>query len=169
MVGGLLAAGALSYAELAAALPEAGGNMRFCARHGPLWGFIYSWTQMWVARADPSPPWPPVSFSPDDFFEPLKVNIYTIPLLLLAQMGTPDSIRPGIRHFPDSGAGLAELFRRLIGGNVQVAVTVIKVALIAANILAGLAPGMPMRPKPRPYRSLSGFIAAGSRLGAYDG
>src|SRR6266700_5772767 len=50
IVGGLLSlAGALSYAELAAALPEAGGEYAFLREaYGPLWGFLYSWTQMWV-------------------------------------------------------------------------------------------------------------------------
>src|ERR1700677_1377761 len=51
--GGLLSlAGALSYAELAAALPEAGGEYVYLREaYGPLWGFIYSWTQMWVAKS----------------------------------------------------------------------------------------------------------------------
>src|SRR6201998_3752489 len=51
--GGLLCfAGRLSYAELAAALPEAGGEYAFLREaYGPLWGFLYSWTQMWVAKS----------------------------------------------------------------------------------------------------------------------
>src|SRR5689334_19836326 len=53
VVGGLLSlAGALSYAELAAALPEAGGEYVYLREaYGPLWGFLYSWTQMWVAKS----------------------------------------------------------------------------------------------------------------------
>ena len=53
MVGGLLSlAGALSYAELAAAMPEAGGEYVYLREaYGPLWGFIYGWTQMWVAKS----------------------------------------------------------------------------------------------------------------------
>ena len=52
-VGGLLSlAGALSYAELAAAMPEAGGEYVYLREaYGPLWGFFYAWTQMWVARS----------------------------------------------------------------------------------------------------------------------
>ena len=51
--GGLLTlAGALSYAELAAAIPEAGGEYAYLREaYGPLWGFLYSWTQMWVAKS----------------------------------------------------------------------------------------------------------------------
>src|ERR1019366_5683732 len=64
VVGGLLSlAGALSYAELAAMLPEAGGEYAFLREaYGPLWGFLYSWTQMWVQKAVPSPRSPPVFF-----------------------------------------------------------------------------------------------------------
>src|ERR1051325_7027593 len=51
--GGLLSlAGALSYSELAAALPEAGGEYAYLREaYGPIWGFLYSWTQMWVAKS----------------------------------------------------------------------------------------------------------------------
>src|SRR5438270_7977853 len=50
--GGMLSLfGALSYAELAAAMPEAGGEYVYLrAAYGPLWSFIYGWTQMWVAK-----------------------------------------------------------------------------------------------------------------------
>lgn len=53
VVGGILSlAGALSYAELAAALPGAGGEYVYLTEaYGPLWGFLYGWTQMWVAKS----------------------------------------------------------------------------------------------------------------------
>ena len=53
VVGGLLSlAGALSYAELAAAMPEAGGEYVYLTEgYGPFWGFLYGWTQMWVAKS----------------------------------------------------------------------------------------------------------------------
>ncbi len=45
LVGGLLAlAGALTYAELGAMLPKAGGNYVFLREaYGPIWGFLYGW------------------------------------------------------------------------------------------------------------------------------
>lgn len=45
MVGGLMAtAGALTYAELGAMYPKAGGNYVFLKEaYGPLWGFMYGW------------------------------------------------------------------------------------------------------------------------------
>jgi APA family basic amino acid/polyamine antiporter len=50
--GGLLSLfGALTYAELAAAMPEAGGEYVYLREaYGPFWGFLYGWTQMWVAK-----------------------------------------------------------------------------------------------------------------------
>src|SRR6266446_575884 len=43
VVGGLLSlAGALSYAELSAAMPEAGGEYVYLREaYGPVWGFLY--------------------------------------------------------------------------------------------------------------------------------
>ena len=53
IVGGLLSLfGALTYAELAAAMPEAGGEYVYLREaYGPFWGFLYGWTQMWVAKS----------------------------------------------------------------------------------------------------------------------
>src|SRR5215475_14442916 len=53
VVGGFLTmTGALSYAELGAAIPEAGGEYAYLREaYGPVWGFLYSWTQMWVAKS----------------------------------------------------------------------------------------------------------------------
>ena len=53
VAGGMLSlAGALTYAELAAAMPGAGGEYVYLTEaYGPLWGFLYSWTQMWVAKS----------------------------------------------------------------------------------------------------------------------
>src|SRR5579862_5929296 len=51
--GGILTLfGALTYAELSAALPEAGGEYVYLnAAYGPFFGFIYGWTQTWVAKS----------------------------------------------------------------------------------------------------------------------
>lgn len=53
VVGGLLSLfGALSYAELGAAMPEAGGEYVYLREaYGPFWGYLYGWTQMWVAKS----------------------------------------------------------------------------------------------------------------------
>src|SRR5438094_7894442 len=50
--GGLSLFGALGYAELGAALPEAGGEYVYlCRAYGPPMGFMYGWTQFIVAKS----------------------------------------------------------------------------------------------------------------------
>jgi APA family basic amino acid/polyamine antiporter len=51
-VAGLLAlAGALTYAELCAMMPRAGGEYVFIREaYGPRWGFLFGWTQFFIAR-----------------------------------------------------------------------------------------------------------------------
>src|SRR5471032_3317831 len=44
--------GALSYAELGAAYPEAGGNYVFLREsYGPLWGFLYGWSAAFITQS----------------------------------------------------------------------------------------------------------------------
>src|SRR5712664_2864218 len=54
MVGGVLSFfGALTYAELGAMKPQAGGEYVYVRdAYGPLWGFLYGWT--WFAVAKPA-------------------------------------------------------------------------------------------------------------------
>lgn len=50
VVGGLLTlAGALTYAELGAMYPKAGGMYHFLKEaYGPFWGFLFGWTCFWI-------------------------------------------------------------------------------------------------------------------------
>src|SRR6476661_4150798 len=50
--GGVLTLfGALSYAELSAAMPHSGADYVYLkAAYGPLWGFIYGWMITWVGK-----------------------------------------------------------------------------------------------------------------------
>ena len=52
LVAGILSLfGALAYAELGAALPQAGGEFVYMHRaYGPLFGFLYGWTQFIIAK-----------------------------------------------------------------------------------------------------------------------
>jgi basic amino acid/polyamine antiporter, APA family len=176
VVGGLLSmAGALSYAELAAALPEAGGEYAFLREaYGPLWGFLYSWTQMWVAKSGSIATLATGFFLYlTTFFEPLKGVVYTVPLPI-GPNGGPLEIQYGQIFAIALILFLAWInyFGVKIGGNVQVAVTFLKVALIAAIIIAGLALGQAHAPDTAAVAPLtfSGFIAAlVAALWAYDG
>jgi len=49
---GLAISGALSYAELGATYPEAGGNYVFLREsYGPLWGFLYGWSAAFITQS----------------------------------------------------------------------------------------------------------------------
>src|SRR5271166_2584411 len=52
IAGGLLSLfGAISYAELGAAIPEAGGEYAYLRRaFGPVWGFLFGWMHSIVGR-----------------------------------------------------------------------------------------------------------------------
>src|SRR5579871_1981286 len=140
--GGMLSlAGALSYAELAAALPEAGGEYAYLREaYGPMWGFLYSWTQMWVAKSGSIATLATAFFYYlSNFFPKLDGVFYTVHLPL-GPNGGPLEFRYGQLFAMALILALAWLnyYGVKVGGNVQVAITIVKVSLIAAIILAGL-------------------------------
>ena len=108
--GGLLSlAGALSYAELAAALPEAGGEYAYLREaYGPLWGFLYSWTQMWVAKSGSIATLATGFFLYlANFFPLLGKVLWKIPLPFGRPAAARNPVRTGLRHRPDSWASAA--------------------------------------------------------------
>jgi APA family basic amino acid/polyamine antiporter len=175
IVGGLLSlAGALTYAELAAAMPGAGGEYVYLTEaYGPLWGFLYSWTQMWVAKSGSIATLATAFFEYTAHFVPQFEQVWftagpfsikygqMFALVLILLLGGVNYL--GVR----------------IGGDVQVAVTAVKIALIAFIILAGLFyahPALGALPSgaaallPRTQPVFAGFIAAlVGALWAYDG
>jgi len=136
VVGGLLSLfGALSYAELAAAMPEAGGEYVYLREaYGPFWGFIYGWTQMWVAKSGS------IATLATGFF--LYLANFR-PELEKVWISRPLEIRYGqlLAVVVILLLAIVNYFGVKLGGGVQVAVTVIKVALIAAIIVIGLGSG----------------------------
>jgi APA family basic amino acid/polyamine antiporter len=177
VVGGLLSlAGALSYAELAAALPEAGGEYAFLREaYGPMWGFLYSWTQMWVAKSGSIATLATGFFVYlSNFYAPLDTVFYSLPLPL-GPHGGPLELRYG-QLFAIAlilVLGWLNYYGVKLGGDVQVTVTVVKVALIAMIILSGLLLGHAHAPATGPPvapLTFAGFIAAlVAALWAYDG
>lgn len=168
VVGGALSlAGALTYAELAAAMPGAGGEYVYLTEaYGPLWGFIYSWTQMWVAKSGS------IATLATAFFE---YTAHFVP----AFEGVWFSAGPFAIKYGQVFAmvlilllGLINYFGVRFGGGVQVAVTAVKVALILVVIFAGLFFGSPAGAAPSIAAPplATGFIAAlVAALWAYDG
>src|SRR5437660_473976 len=176
IVGGLLSlAGALSYAELAAAMPEAGGEYIFLREaYGPIWGFIYSWTQMWVAKSG-SIATLAAGFVLylGTFFAPLNTVFYSVGLPI-GPHGGPLELRYGqlFGIVLILALGWLNYYGVRLGGNVQIAVTFVKVALIGFIILAGLFFGQAHAPSNVPVAPLTfaGFVAAlVAALWAYDG
>jgi APA family basic amino acid/polyamine antiporter len=168
IVGGALSlAGALTYAELAAAMPGAGGEYVYLTEaYGPMWGFLYSWAQMWVAKSGSIATLATAFFEYTAHFIPEfeKVWIHAGPLpIKYGQVFAMGLIL---------ALGLVNYFGVRIGGDLQVAVTAVKVALIAFVIVAGLlhSGGAPTElPHDVPALS-SGFVAAlVAALWAYDG
>jgi APA family basic amino acid/polyamine antiporter len=169
VVGGMLSlAGALTYAELAATMPGAGGEYVYLTEaYGPLWGFLYSWTQMWVAKSGSIATLATAFFEYTAHFVPQFESVWfsagpfsvkygqVFALVLILVLGGINYL--GVR----------------IGGDVQVTVTAVKIALIAFVILAGLLyahPASALTSTPAPQPLFAGFIAAlVGALWAYDG
>ena len=177
--GGLLTLfGALTYAELAAAMPEAGGEYAYLREaYGPFFGF-----RLWMdadlggekridcnarhgavllsgelpahARknaGDDSPSDRPGRGSAGD---PLRVSLFAMAVIHRARG--------------------SELFRVKLGGRVQMVITVIKVALIAAIVAIGLFSGQGstanFSTSVAAAGGFTGFFAAFvAALWAYDG
>jgi len=178
IAGGLLSLfGALSYAELSAALPEAGGEYVYLREaYGPLWGFLYGWTQMWVAKSGSIATLATGFFIYLANFRPELEHTWFVVPLPIGEAGHPLEIRYGqvLAMGVIAVLALINYFGVRVGGDVQVVFTLIKVGLIAAIILIGLGGGVGAVSN---YRSslpvaggVAGFFAALiAALWAYDG
>ena len=168
VVGGALSlAGALTYAELAAALPGAGGEYVYLTEaYGPMWGYLYSWTQLSVAKSGS------IATLATAFFEYTAHFIPEFEKIWVTVGPFPIKYGQVFALFLILTLGMINYFGVKIGGNVQVAVTALKVALIAFVILAGLFyahPAAHAAPLVTPPLQ-TGFIAAlVAALWAYDG
>jgi basic amino acid/polyamine antiporter, APA family len=177
--GGILTLfGALTYAELSSMLPGAGGEYVYLnAAYGRFFGFIYGWTQTWVAKAASIATLGTAFFTYlSNFFPQLNTVLYTLPLPI-GPGWKPLEIRYGqllaivVILFL---AGVNYLGVR-VGGGVQIGVTALKLAMIAGVVVAGLLSShgnvanfhaaMPAIPGGVP----GFFVALVAALWAYDG
>src|ERR1700684_2924362 len=177
IAGGLLSLfGSLSYAELAAAMPEAGGEYVYLREaYGPLWGFLYGWTQMWVAKSGSiATLGTGFCLYVTNFFPGLDGIFYTVPLRIGPRFA-PLEVRYGqlLAIALILFLAVVNYFGVKLGGQVQVAVTIIKVLLIAFIIVAGLGFGKPpaaVTAEAVHPLTIAGFFAAlVAALWAYDG
>jgi basic amino acid/polyamine antiporter, APA family len=168
IVGGILSlAGALTYAELAAALPGAGGEYVYLTEaYGPMWGYLYSWTQLSVAKSGS------IATLATAFFEYTAHFIPEFEKVWFTVGPLPIKYGQIFALFLILFLGLVNYFGVRVGGNVQIAVTAVKVGLIAFLILAGLfyshaaAHAEPMAAPPLQTGFIAALVAA---LWAYDG
>ncbi len=178
IVGGLLSLfGALTYAELAAAMPEAGGEYVYLREaYGLSWGFLYGWTQMWVAKSGSIATLATGFFYYlANFIPSFRTVLLTMPLPI-GPGGGPLEIRYGqiLAMALILVLGWLNYFGVKLGGNVQVVVTVVKVALILGSSWSACSGAGRTRPTcaaaSRPPGGVTGFFAAlVGALWAYDG
>jgi APA family basic amino acid/polyamine antiporter len=183
IVGGILSLfGALAFAELGAAIPEAGGEYAYLRRgFGPAWGFLFGWMHSIVGRpasmasiaagllrfcgfllpavAAPIFAWRifmPFSRAPYTF-----VFTWAQPLAVFALVLLTFINYLGVR----------------VGGRVQVILTIIKIASVGAIIVLAFALARPAAAGFHPFlpsgygvATLTGFFGAlAASLWAYDG
>ncbi len=183
LVGGALSLfGALSYAELGAALPEAGGEYAYMSRaYSPKWGFLFGWMHSIVGR--------PTSIATIAAgllrFWGFLIPAISVPLFHW-NLSMPFGLRPYALVFtwaqPLAVLAIAAVtfvnyLGVRLGGQVQVALTLIKIGAVMAVVAVALALGHNARAELHPL--LGGFGASGSfggflaalvgALWAYDG
>jgi APA family basic amino acid/polyamine antiporter len=178
IAGGLLSLfGALSYAELAAAMPEAGGEYVYLREaYGPIWAFLYGWTQTWVAKTGSIATLASGFFIYLANFRPELGQIWIVTPLPLGEGGAPLEIRYG-QLLAMGVIALLALINYLgvrVGGDVQLAATLLKVGLIVAIIVIGLGSHIGSAANYHSAVSAPGgilgfFAALVGALWAYDG
>jgi len=183
IVGGLLSLfGALSFAELGAAMPEAGGQYAYLSRgFSPLWGFLFGWMHSMVGESA-SAASIAAGFAR---FSSFVVPFFAIPLFTW-HVSLPWSAHPYEFVFtwaqPLAAASLI-VFTVInyvgvrVGGNVQVVLTFLKVIAVLAIVGAGFAFGHPHAASlpgttlsaPSPPLLGAFLTALAAALWAYDG
>jgi APA family basic amino acid/polyamine antiporter len=169
VVGGALSlAGALTYAELAAAMPGAGGEYVYLTEAwGPMWGFLYSWTQMWIGKSGS------IATLATAFFEYTAHFIPEFEKIWITVGPFPIKYGQIFALVLILVLGLVNYFGVRFGGGVQVAMTAVKVSLIAFVIGAGMLYAHPAASGAAPIGVppiATGFVAAlVAALWAYDG
>jgi len=186
IVGGILSLfGALAYAELGAAIPEAGGEYAYLRRgFGPVWGFLFGWMHSTVGRTASAASIAAGLMRFLGFLIPaVATPIFTVHLAIpgLTAWIPPYAFvftwaQPLAVFWLAVMTGVNYLGVRL-GGGVQVALTLIKVVSVIVVIgVALFAPAHgggahdPLWPAALDSGVLRAFLAAlAAALWAYDG
>lgn len=146
VAGGLLSLfGALTYAELAAALPEAGGEYVYLsAAYGPFWGFVYGWAQMWVAKSASIATLATGFFYYLANFRPELDHVIAVIPGNIGPGGGPLEIRSGqiLAMIVILLLAWLNYYGVKIGGGVQVVITAVKIVAILSIVVVGLSSGL---------------------------
>jgi basic amino acid/polyamine antiporter, APA family len=147
IVGGVVVlCGALCYAELGAAMPEAGGDYVYLTRGvSPLWGFLFGWTSAMILKPGAAAVITAgivrlAGFVMPSITTPIFTGYSRLPLLSHPYQLTLSFAQPlavivivvvtGINYFSVSTVG-----------RFQILVTTLKVAGVIAIVILGLIPG----------------------------
>ena len=173
VVGGLLSlAGALSYAELGAALPEAGGEYIYLRRaYGPLWGFLYGWEQFVIGKTGS------IATIATAFAVFIGYFFGALNEPLVGAAGWSLTGAQMISLGAIIGLTVINYLGIIVGGAVQVVFTILKIAAILGLVVLGFAFGdgrwsnfTPFFTAPAGAGTLSAFgVALVAALWAYDG
>ena len=169
-------AGALSYAELVAAMPQAGGEYVFLRRaYGPLWGYLYGWEAFVIGKTG-SIATIATAFAVflGYFFSALHEEMLRLPLGFATWSLTGAQV---ISLSAIIGLTVINYLGVILGGAVQTVFTVLKVAIILtlaalAFALGHAAPSAfePFLAAPKGVGTFSAFgVALVAALWAYDG
>ncbi len=173
--GGLLSlAGALTYAELGAALPHAGGEYVYLREaYGPFWSFIYGWTQFWVAKSGALAALATAFFYYLANFFPALEGVW---FHIWLPLGGSVEVSHGqiLAMALILGLGVLNYFGVKVGGRVQSAVTALKIVLILSIVALSAALGGGSAANLASETAHSGgisgfFVALVAALWAYDG
>ena len=183
IAGGLLSLfGALSFAELGAAMPEAGGQYAYLRRGlGPVWGFLFGWMHSTVGESSSAASIAAGLARFTSFLIPaLAIPIFSWHFTLPFSGAPYDFV---FTWAQPTAAGAIILFTIInylgvrLGGRVQVALTILKIAAVLAIVAAGFWFGHgsvshfhPFWPVKNSAGTLTAFLAAlAAALWAYDG
>jgi basic amino acid/polyamine antiporter, APA family len=184
IVGAVLSIfGALSFAELGAAIPEAGGEYAYLRRgFGPMWGFLFGWMHSIVGRPSSAASIAAGMVRFLSFFAPaVAAPLFTVHIPQLTRWIAPYDFvftwaQPVAVFWLVLMTGINYLGVRL-GGEVQVFLTSIKILSIALIIGVavflpnpGIHPADPVWPASASSGLTTAFLAAlAAALWAYDG
>lgn len=183
IVGGLLSLfGALSFAELGAAIPEAGGQYAYLTKGlGPVWGFLFGWMHSTVGESSSAASIAAAFARFSSFFVPaIAAPIFTWHVTLPFADKPYEFVFSWAQPVAVVAIVLFTFINYLgvrLGGQVQIALTFLKIGAVLSIVVAGfwlgrgsLAHFHPFWPAHPGAGTFASFLAAlAAALWVYDG